>query len=95
MDSNDGRVGARIPPLADDTVYVGSWDSFFYALDATTGKEKWRYKTGEDHDIYTRWASSPPPVVANACLLRLPGFERVCAECAHLTIMEILEQGFV
>jgi outer membrane protein assembly factor BamB len=33
---------------------VGSWDSYFYALDATTGAEKWRFKTGEDVDIHNR-----------------------------------------
>ena len=35
-------------------MFIGSWDSFFYALDAVTGKEKWRYKTGEDHEIYNQ-----------------------------------------
>jgi eukaryotic-like serine/threonine-protein kinase len=26
----------------------------FYAIDAAIGKEKWRFKTGEDHDIYNQ-----------------------------------------
>jgi outer membrane protein assembly factor BamB len=27
-------------------VYVGSWDKNLYAIDAITGLEKWRFKTG-------------------------------------------------
>ena len=33
---------------ANNTVYIGSWDSYLYAIDAETGQEKWRFKTGED-----------------------------------------------
>jgi len=42
------------PAVVNGVVYVGSWDSYFYALDAATGKEKWRFKTGEDHQIYNQ-----------------------------------------
>jgi outer membrane protein assembly factor BamB len=35
-------------------LFIGSWDSYFYALDALSGKEKWRFKTGEDHDTYNQ-----------------------------------------
>jgi outer membrane protein assembly factor BamB len=42
------------PAIADGAVYIGSWDSFFYALDANTGKEKWRFKTGVDPDMHNQ-----------------------------------------
>ena len=42
------------PAIADGTLFIGSWDSYFYALDAATGKEKWRFKTGEDPDIHNQ-----------------------------------------
>ena len=35
-------------------MFIGSWDSYFYALDAASGKEKWRFKTGEDHNTYNQ-----------------------------------------
>jgi outer membrane protein assembly factor BamB len=40
------------PALLDGTVFIGSWDTYLYALDAATGNEKWRFKTGEDHETY-------------------------------------------
>jgi outer membrane protein assembly factor BamB len=35
-------------------VFIGSWDSYMYALDAATGAERWRYKTGDDPDIHNQ-----------------------------------------
>jgi len=34
------------PAVSDGVVYIGSYDSFLYALNATTGGEIWSYKTG-------------------------------------------------
>ncbi len=42
------------PAIANGILFIGSWDSYFYALDASTGKEKWRFKTGEDPEIYNQ-----------------------------------------
>src|SRR6202021_2878870 len=36
------------------TLFIGSWDSYFYALDAASGKKKWSFKTGEDRNIYNQ-----------------------------------------
>jgi outer membrane protein assembly factor BamB len=36
------------PTVVDGTVYVGSWDGTFYALDAATGAEKWSYTVTTD-----------------------------------------------
>jgi outer membrane protein assembly factor BamB len=35
------------PAVAGGVVYVGSEDKFLYALELTTGKEKWKYQAGE------------------------------------------------
>src|SRR4029077_11834569 len=40
-------------------------DSFFYALDAATGKEKWRFKTGEDADIHNQVGIQSSPAVVD------------------------------
>ena len=34
------------PAFADGVVYFGSTDDYLYALDATTGQEKWKFKMG-------------------------------------------------
>lgn len=42
------KTGGKIessPAVNDGVVYVGSEDSHFYALDAKTGEERWRFKT--------------------------------------------------
>ena len=39
-------LGIEAPPLViDSVVYVGSTDGFLYALDAASGKLKWKYET--------------------------------------------------
>src|SRR5437016_14540597 len=35
------------PTVSDDMVYFGSDDSYLYALNAQTGKLKWKFKTGD------------------------------------------------
>ena len=43
------RTGAAVytsPLISDGVLYIGSMDSTFYALDAKTGQELWRYPTG-------------------------------------------------
>ncbi len=32
------------PTVVDGTVYVGSWDDYFYALDLETGAVRWKYE---------------------------------------------------
>ena len=39
------------PVIYNDILYIGSFDSSFYAIDIKTGTEKWHYKTGDK--IYT------------------------------------------
>ena len=44
------------PAVVDGVVYVGSHDSYVYALDADSGQLRWRYETGF-------WVRSSPTVV--------------------------------
>lgn len=34
------------PLISDGILYIGSMDSTFYAIDAKSGREKWRYPSG-------------------------------------------------
>jgi polyvinyl alcohol dehydrogenase (cytochrome) len=38
-----GDVVSATPTVVDGTVYVGSWDDWFYAVDLVTGKLHWKY----------------------------------------------------
>jgi outer membrane protein assembly factor BamB len=51
--------------IADGILYIGSWDSYFYALDAVTGKERWRFKTGEDAEIHNQVGIQSSAAVAD------------------------------
>jgi outer membrane protein assembly factor BamB len=41
----DGPVRST-PALSNGILYFGSGDGAFYAVDASTGKERWHFKTG-------------------------------------------------
>jgi len=60
-----GDVVHASPVIANGTLFIGSWDSWFYALDAATGQQKWRFKTGEDHDIYNQVGIQSSATVAD------------------------------
>jgi outer membrane protein assembly factor BamB len=44
---NTGDVVAPSPAIVGDTVYVGSWSGYEYALDANTGAMKWKTYLGK------------------------------------------------
>ena len=39
-----GDAVSASPTVVGNVVYVGSWDGYFYALDAESGSRKWRYR---------------------------------------------------
>jgi outer membrane protein assembly factor BamB len=39
-----GDAVSASPAVVDGVVYIGSWDGFFYALDAATGTLKWQFQ---------------------------------------------------
>jgi len=53
----DRRTVQSSPAVANGAVYVGARDGWIYAIDAATGKERWRY----DHKI--SWINTSPAVV--------------------------------
>jgi len=40
------------PTVVDGTVYVGSHDRNLYAIDAETGEEQWRFRTGKNPNLH-------------------------------------------
>ena len=47
------------PAVTGGVVYVGAWDGFFYALDAATGAQKWRFQVDCDPMIFPIPAQCP------------------------------------
>src|SRR5919201_2916237 len=39
-----GDAVSASPTVVGGVVYVGSWDGYFYALDAKSGTQKWKFK---------------------------------------------------
>ncbi len=53
------------PAVVNGVVYVGAWDGFFYALDAATGAQKWRFQVDCDgviEPIPAQCPGGPSPV---------------------------------
>ena len=44
-----GGVIAASPTVVGNTIYVGSWDGYEYAIDATTGQQKWKRNVGQSY----------------------------------------------
>jgi outer membrane protein assembly factor BamB len=69
-------------PGTPPTVYIGSYDEHFYALDAVTGKQEWRYDVGETIglDVHTHRKTFQirqagyTPVVSDGSRLYLIGY---------------------
>ena len=46
ISTDDRFINIRTPPsIAEDTIYFGSYNHIFYAVDVNTGNEKWRIET--------------------------------------------------
>ena len=58
---NPGELVIVSPTVADGVVYVGSHDSYVYALDAESGELLWSFETASD--------PKPPPLVADGVVL--------------------------
>src|ERR1700722_15996877 len=47
------------PIVVDDTVFIGSVNGFFYALDAVSGRLKWQYPKAGDHGLFGSCGANP------------------------------------
>jgi polyvinyl alcohol dehydrogenase (cytochrome) len=56
-----GDAVTASPTIVEGVVYVGSWDGFFYALDAASGAVKWKFQTDCDPAINPQPAYCPAP----------------------------------
>jgi polyvinyl alcohol dehydrogenase (cytochrome) len=57
-----GDVISASPAVVDGAVYVGSWDGFFYALDAHSGRQIWAFKVACQKTVVPVPQGCPQPV---------------------------------
>jgi hypothetical protein len=55
-------VVSASPAVVDGAVYVGSWDGFFYALDAHSGRQNWAFKVDCQKTVVPVPRGCPQPV---------------------------------
>ena len=46
-----GDAVTATPTVVGGAVYVGSWDTAFYAIDLATGKQRWKYQLSQQHAV--------------------------------------------
>jgi outer membrane protein assembly factor BamB len=51
--------------VVNNILYIGSWDSYLYALDAESGQQRWALKTGEDPVIHNQVGFQSSPTVVD------------------------------
>ncbi len=59
-----GDAVTATPTVVDGTVYVGSWDDYFYAVDLATGKLRWKYRLASQ-DAVTPYPGQNPRDVSS------------------------------
>jgi polyvinyl alcohol dehydrogenase (cytochrome) len=57
------------PVVVRNTVYAGSWDGNFYAVDATTGKQRWRFAIKPQPAVSPRPGEQPRDVTSDGGLI--------------------------
>ena len=64
-----GDAVTATPTVVDGTVYVGSWDGYFYALNLETGMVVWKYKLSAQHAITPYPGEHPRDVTSDGGLI--------------------------
>jgi outer membrane protein assembly factor BamB len=70
-----GDAVTASPAVVDGVVYVGSWDGYFYAIDAATGNQKWKVQLDCQASVVPlpQVCGGPGPGTADPGRFRTPG----------------------
>jgi polyvinyl alcohol dehydrogenase (cytochrome) len=70
-----GDAVSASPAVVDGVVYVGSWDGFFYAIDATTGQLRWKVQLDCQPSVVPvpQVCGGPAPGTATPSRFQTPG----------------------
>jgi len=59
---NTDDVVTAAPAVVGDAVYTGDWSGVVYAIDRTSGEERWRFQADEHRNVYAGQIVSSPAV---------------------------------
>ena len=60
-----GDVVHTSPAVVGNIVYIGSWDSRLYALDAESGQQRWAFQAGQDPTYHNQVGFQSSPAVVD------------------------------
>ncbi|HXQ61173.1 MAG TPA: PQQ-binding-like beta-propeller repeat protein [Acidimicrobiales bacterium] len=64
-----GDAVTATPTVVDGTVYVGSWDDDFYALDLENGRVRWKYRLSAQNAVTPYPGQHPRPLTSDGGLV--------------------------
>jgi len=64
-----GDAVTATPTVVGGTVYVGSWDGYFYALDLETGALRWKHKLSPQNAVTPYPGQHPRPLTSDGGLV--------------------------
>jgi outer membrane protein assembly factor BamB len=82
------------PTVVGDTVYVGSWDDWFYAVDFTTGKLRWKVRLKSQDGVTPYPGQHPRDTSSDGGLVTSSAWFQPAAPAAHRPALVILSGGY-
>jgi polyvinyl alcohol dehydrogenase (cytochrome) len=64
-----GDAVTATPTVVGGTIYVGSWDTRFYAIDLRTGEQRWAYQLSRQDAVKPYPGESPRPIDSDGGLV--------------------------
>jgi polyvinyl alcohol dehydrogenase (cytochrome) len=89
-----GDAVTATPTVVGDTVYVGSWDDWFYALNFTTGKVRWKVRLKSQNGITPYPGQHPRDLTSDGGLVTSSAWFQPAAPAAHRPALVIFSGGY-
>jgi outer membrane protein assembly factor BamB len=82
------------PTIVGNTVYVGSWDDWFYAVNFTTGQLRWKVRLKSQDGITPYPGQNPRDATSDGGLVTSSAWFQPAATAAHRPALVIFAGGY-
>jgi polyvinyl alcohol dehydrogenase (cytochrome) len=89
-----GDVVTATPTVVGDTVYVGSWDDWFYAVNLATGRLRWKVRLKSQDAITPYPGQVPRDATSDGGLVTSSAWFQPAAPAAHRPALVIFSGGY-